>query len=49
MLLNLVRNALDAMPRGGVLRVSARAEDGGVALSVADTGPGIAPEDLPAS
>ena len=46
-LLNLVRNALEAMPQGGTLRVSARAERGGVSLSVADTGPGIAPEDLP--
>jgi signal transduction histidine kinase len=46
-LLNLVRNALDAMAGGGTLRVSARAEGDGVALQVADTGPGIAPEDLP--
>jgi two-component system, NtrC family, nitrogen regulation sensor histidine kinase NtrY len=46
-LLNLVRNALDAMPAGGTLRVAARAAEGGVALEVADTGPGIAPEDLP--
>jgi len=46
-LLNLVRNALDAMPHGGRLRVSARADEGGVAMAVADTGPGIAAEDLP--
>jgi signal transduction histidine kinase len=46
-LLNLVRNALEAMPQGGTLRVSARAREGGVVLSVGDTGPGIAAEDLP--
>jgi signal transduction histidine kinase len=46
-LLNLVRNAIEAMPRGGALRVTARAQGAGVALVVKDTGAGIAPEDLP--
>ncbi len=45
-LLNLVGNALDAMPRGGTLTVGARAAGGGVAFTVRDTGPGIAPGDL---
>jgi two-component system, NtrC family, nitrogen regulation sensor histidine kinase NtrY len=45
-LLNLVRNGLDAMPGGGTLRVGARREGELVAFSVADTGAGIAPEDL---
>jgi signal transduction histidine kinase len=45
-LLNLVRNALEAMPGGGRLTISARRAEGGVAFRVADTGPGIASEDL---
>jgi nitrogen fixation/metabolism regulation signal transduction histidine kinase len=41
---NLVGNALDAMPDGGILRVSAAVVDGAVALEVADTGPGLTEE-----
>jgi two-component system NtrC family sensor kinase len=41
-LLNLVTNALDAMPGGGVLSMSATATAGGIRLEVADSGPGIA-------
>jgi two-component system NtrC family sensor kinase len=46
-LLNLVLNARDAMETGGTLSV--RSSDGGgeVRLIVADTGSGIAPENLP--
>jgi signal transduction histidine kinase len=44
-LLNLIKNSLDAMPGGGHVRVTARAEAGGTVIEVADTGPGI-PEDL---
>ena len=40
-LLNLVRNALQAMPDGGTLTLAVRATDAGVDVAVADTGPGI--------
>ncbi len=39
--LNLVLNALQAMPGGGVLSVSARTGPGEVAIAVTDTGPGL--------
>jgi nitrogen fixation/metabolism regulation signal transduction histidine kinase len=41
---NLVGNALDAMPEGGTLRVAAAAQDGGVAIEISDTGPGLTEE-----
>jgi signal transduction histidine kinase len=43
-LLNLLRNAREAMPGGGMIELGARREGDGVALTVADRGEGIAPE-----
>jgi signal transduction histidine kinase len=42
--LNLMGNALEAMPGGGAIAVSAAAETDSVVVTVRDTGPGIAPE-----
>ncbi len=45
-LTNFISNAVDAMAaRGGSLTVRARRDGEQLALSVADTGPGIAPEE----
>jgi PAS domain S-box-containing protein len=43
-LANLLSNAFRASPRGGRVQVVARATDEGVAVSVRDEGPGVAPD-----
>lgn len=48
LLLNLVLNAFDAMPQGGIVDIDLRSPEGDfVELQVRDTGPGIAPHILP--
>lgn len=42
-LLNLLRNALEATPAGGTVRLSLRRDQDGATIRVADTGPGIPP------
>jgi signal transduction histidine kinase len=42
---NLLSNAVKFTPAGGVVDVSAAQVDGEVRVSVADTGPGLAPDD----
>ena len=44
---NLLENAITHTPEGGRVAVSARVIDGAIEVTVSDTGPGIAPEDLP--
>jgi two-component system NtrC family sensor kinase len=44
--INIILNALDAMPGGGVLRIGLTAEGGAAVIRVSDTGTGIKPEHL---
>jgi len=47
-MLNLLSNAVKFTPHGGRVTVTADLQhDGGLVLTIADTGPGIAAEDLP--
>ena len=46
-LFNLLDNAVRFTPSGGRVRVTASRHNGSVDVTVADTGPGIAPEHLP--
>lgn len=44
--LNLINNALDAMNEGGEVRLGVRTAEGGVTVTVGDTGRGIPAKDL---
>lgn len=46
-LVNLLVNAIQAMPEGGVLGLQCSDSANGVDITVTDTGPGLAPELLP--
>jgi signal transduction histidine kinase len=45
--LNLMLNALDAMPQGGTLTISSTASSQATELHIADSGPGLPPHVLP--
>lgn len=45
---NVTKNAIDAMPQGGTLTITAQTtQNGHLILSFCDTGPGIPPEHMP--
>jgi signal transduction histidine kinase len=46
-LANLLNNALKFTDAGGIVRIAAISAPGKITVTVSDTGPGIAPEDLP--
>jgi PAS domain S-box-containing protein len=45
--INIILNAMDAMPEGGTLRIQADQEGREVVVRIADTGTGIQPQHLP--
>jgi len=46
--INIIKNAVDAMPEGGTLQIRSTQTDGNVEISFADTGIGIPKENLQA-
>jgi PAS domain S-box-containing protein len=45
-LINLLENAIDAMPQGGMLTISSKQSDHAVEIALSDTGPGMSQEVL---
>jgi signal transduction histidine kinase len=45
-LINLIENAIDAMPKRGKLTIESRESDGGVEISLSDNGAGMSKETL---
>lgn len=43
---NIIRNAIQAMPNGGLLKVELSSDERFVGIAFKDSGPGIAPEDI---
>jgi len=46
-LINLLNNAIQAMPQGGEVVISTSKREGWICFSIRDTGEGMRPEDLP--
>lgn len=46
-LINIIKNALEALPDGGEICVTTREDAGHAVITVSDNGPGIKDEDLP--
>ncbi|MEI5908204.1 ATP-binding protein [Bacillus spongiae] len=45
-LLNIVKNSIEAMPSGGVLRIKAKQTSKGVVISISDTGVGMSADQI---